>query len=119
MTDKEIFTKNFTGSIDELLDHCDKHAVYVNDVIEEKINVILSDEEAISLIKQECHGISDEDAKHVLNEIKIEYVTDMCEKMVEDGLLMKSYDEDGEVLYLSTEKGKKDLENGEKNPKNP
>ena len=81
MTDKEIFTKNFTGSIDELLDHCDKHAVYVNDVIEEKINVILSDEEAISLIKQECHGISDEDAKHVLNEIKIEYVTDMCPMM--------------------------------------
>jgi len=103
---KDIFTKNFTGSIDDLLNHCDNNAEFVSDVIEGKKDFVLTDEESIVMIKEEFPNISDELANKFLQEMKLEQTIIICEKMKKEGLIeTKGYNKDGEEILGLTKLG--------------
>jgi hypothetical protein len=101
----DIFTKNFNGSIDDLLKHCGDNADLVNNVIEGKTDIILNDTDAIALIKSELHDIdgkyvSDESAKEILELIKLEQAKQVINELVSRGLLeSKGYNTDGEEVF--------------------
>lgn len=101
MNDKRPFS-NFKGTIDELLDHCSQ---IDPDIVENK-DTPLTDNEAIDIIKEEAH-CDDEEATEILQELKRHQMQEIFENLQEAGLIEVShYDEDGDVVYILTEKGK-------------
>jgi hypothetical protein len=90
--DKYI-TDNFTGSIDDLLNHCSNLDV---DKVEQQVKVE-EKEACIQVIMKELE----------CNELVLSEVKETVDKMVEDGLLYVSgHNEDGEPLFQLTELGK-------------
>ena len=99
--DKYI-TDNFTGSIDDLLNHCsnlDTAKVEEQVKAEEK-------EACIQVIMKEL-DCDEAEAEVIYNEIALAEVKETVDKMVADGLLYVSgHNEDGEPLFQLTELGK-------------
>jgi len=107
---KEIFIKNFSGSIDALIDHCQTNADFVDDVISGKTDFELTNEEALTLIRDEFPGISDDDSYIILNEIKLIQAKETLDRMVQNGLCEIIGYEEGEPVYGPTELGKQMIE---------
>lgn len=106
MKNKDIFTKNFTGSIDQLLNHTQKNANFVEKVIDGEEDIMLDDDEALDLIKSEYPDLSDIEAVEVLGIIKTEYVKETLDELVKAGFVeISGYNSDGEPLYKTTELG--------------
>lgn len=99
--DKYI-TDNFTGSINDLLNHCsnlDTTKVEEQVKAEEK-------EACIQVIMKELE-CNEFEAEVIYNEIALAEVKETVDKMVSDGLLYVSgHNEDGEPLFQLTELGK-------------
>ena len=99
--DKYI-TDNFTGSIDDLLNHCsnlDTAKVEEQVKAEEK-------EACIQVIMKELE-CDEVEAEVIYNEIALAEVKETVDKMVAEGLLYVSgHNEDGEPLFQLTELGK-------------
>ena len=99
--DKYI-TNNFTGSIDDLLNHCsnlDTTKVEEQVKAEEK-------EACIQVIMKELE-CDEAEAEVIYNEIALAEVKETVDKMVSEGLLYVSgHNEDGEPLFQLTELGK-------------
>lgn len=93
----------FTGTVDQLLDHCSK------------IDFDISDEEVkareyeLSLqYIMDSEQIDREEAIQIYNMIALEEVKQTVDKLVKEGLLqVNGYDEDGEPKFELTELGKK------------
>jgi hypothetical protein len=99
--DKYI-SDNFTGSVDDLLNHC---ANLNTDMVEEQVR-LEEKEECIRVIKQELE-CDDEEALKVYNEIALTEVKQTVDDMVKEGLLyISGYNEEGEPLFNLTELGK-------------
>jgi Mn-dependent DtxR family transcriptional regulator len=93
--------KNFTGSIDELLDHC-------SNVDEDICNddTMLNHEELVDTIAEDFR-VSKEEADRIAMEVKLEIVRDTVKQLADQGILeLTGYDADGECIYRLTEKGK-------------
>lgn len=95
--------KNFKGSIDELLDHCSK----IDPNVIDNEDYILSTTEAIDVIKEEFH-CDDEEAKEILDNIKLAEAREIIQKLQEEGIVeIKDY-HDGEPIWGLTEKGQEE-----------
>lgn len=95
--------KNFKGSVDELLDHCSK----IDPNVVDNEDYILSTEEAIDVIKEEFH-CNDEEAKEILDNIKLAEAREIIQKLQEEGIVeIKEY-RDGEPIWGLTEKGQEE-----------
>ena len=99
--DKYI-TDNFTGSIDDLLNHCtnlDLDKVEAQVKVEEK-------EACIQIIMKEA-SCDELEANIIYNQILLTETKTTIDKMVADGLVYVSgHNEDGEPLFQLTELGK-------------
>lgn len=99
--DKYI-TDNFTGSIDDLLNHC-------SNLDTEKVEEQVKAEEKqacleVIMKELECNEF---EAELIYNEISLAETKKIVDKMVADGLLYVSgTNEDGEPLFSLTELGK-------------
>ena len=99
--DKYI-TDNFTGSIDDLLNHCTNLDL---DKVEEQVKV--EEKEACIQIIMKQLDCNEFEADIVYNEILLTETKTTVDKMVADGLLYVSgHNEDGEPLFQLTELGK-------------
>ena len=99
--DKYI-TDNFTGSIDDLLNHCSKLDTAK---VEEQVKVE-EKEACIQVIMKELECNTYE-AEIIYNDLVLAEVKETVDKMVADGLLYVSgHNEDGEPLFQLTELGK-------------
>jgi hypothetical protein len=109
MNNRDILSKPFSGSIDELLKFTQENADFVEDVVVNDKDILLSDTESIGMIKEMTnYEISDEEARKMLDEIKMEAVRESINKLIEEGLVeVKSYDDNGEPLYGLTAAGDK------------
>lgn len=95
-------TDNFTGSIDDLLNHC---ANLDTDKVEEQVKV--EEKEACIQIIMKQLDCNEFEADIVYNEILLTETKTTVDKMVADGLLYVSgHNEDGEPLFQLTELGK-------------
>ena len=99
--DKYI-TENFTGSIDDLLNHCTNLDLAK---VEEQVKV--EEKEACIQIIMKESGCDELEAHIIYNEILLIETKTTIDKMVADGLLYVSgHNEDGEPLFQLTELGK-------------
>lgn len=99
--DKYI-TDNFTGSIDDLLNHCSN---LDTDKVEEQVKAE-EKQACIEVIMKEL-DCNEFEAEVIYNEISLSETKKTVDKMVEDGLLYVSgTNEDGEPLFSLTELGK-------------
>ena len=99
--DKYI-TENFTGSIDDLLNHCTNLDLAK---VEEQVKV--EEKEACIQIIMKESGCDELEAHIIYNEILLIETKTTIDKMVADGLVYVSgHNEDGEPLFQLTELGK-------------
>jgi len=99
---EKYITDNFTGSIDDLLNHC---ANLDTDKVEEQVKV--EEKEACIQIIMKQLDCNEFEADIVYNEILLTETKTTVDKMVADGLLYVSgHNEDGEPLFQLTELGK-------------
>ena len=99
--DKYI-TENFTGSIDDLLNHCTNLDLAK---VEEQVKV--EEKEACIQIIMKESGCDELEAHIIYNEILLIETKTTIDKMVTDGLVYVSgHNEDGEPLFQLTELGK-------------
>ena len=99
--DKYI-TENFTGSIDDLLNHCTNLDLAK---VEEQVKV--EEKEACIQIIMKESGCDELEAHIIYNEILLIKTKTTIDKMVTDCLLYVSgHNEDGEPLFQLTELGK-------------
>ena len=99
---EKYITDNFTGSIDDLLNHC---ANLDTDKVEEQVKV--EEKEACIQIIMKQLNCNEFEADIVYNEILLTETKTTVDKMVADGLLYVSgHNEDGEPLFQLTELGK-------------
>lgn len=104
---KEIFTKNFSGNIDDLLNHCSNNADFVENVLSGTEDIMVTNTEALAMIKEDFPNISDEFAKKILEEIQLEMFQDVINDLIKKGMLqITKYDDDGTPLYGPTELGR-------------
>jgi hypothetical protein len=98
--------KPFSGTIDELLNHVsDFDPNEVEQLVDGKIDVPLSDEEATALIMEELK-VNRNDAAKILVEMKEEVVTETITKLMNENIVeVASYDENGQPLYTLTKLG--------------
>ena len=108
--DKYI-TDNFTGSIDDLLNHCSQ---LDTEKVEEQVKA--EEKEACLKVIMEQLDCNEFEAEVIYSEISLAETKKVVDKMVSDGLLYVSgTNEDGEPLFSLTELGKAlrdELENG-------
>ena len=98
----KYITENFTGSIDDLLNHCTNLDLAK---VEEQVKV--EEKEACIQIIMKESGCDELEAHIIYNEILLIETKTTIDKMVADGLLYVSgHNEDGEPLFQLTELGK-------------
>lgn len=91
--------ETFTGTIDQLLDHC-------STINTEEMQLNLDKTQNLEYIKKEFQ-CSDEEAEQILEEITMTEVKDMIDDLIADGLVkIIGHDENGEPLFGLTENGK-------------
>ena len=83
---ENIFKKHFNGTLDELLNYTQTNADFVQDVLSGKKEVILNDEESITMILEEYPTLTKNTAKELLDNIKLEMVKDTINTLIKDGL---------------------------------
>ena len=99
--DKYI-TDNFTGSIDDLLNHCSQ---LDTEKVEEQVKA--EEKEACLKVIMEELDCNEFEAEVIYNEISLAETKKVVDKMVSDGLLYVSgHNEEGEPLFSLTELGK-------------
>ena len=107
----KYITDNFTGSIDDLLNHCTNLDV---DKVEEQVKVE-EKEACIQIIMKELE-CNEFEAEVIYSDLVLSEVKETVDKMVADGLLYVSgHNEEGEPLFQLTELGKairNELDNG-------
>lgn len=92
-------SNNFTGSIDELLQHC-------NEVDDATLDQAIELEHAIDHVMKEME-VCREEAIEIIEEIHMNEVQQTIDDMVAKGLMeIIGHNEDGEPLYNLTERGK-------------
>ena len=95
-------TENFTGSIDDLLNHCTNLDLAK---VEEQVKV--EEKEACIQIIMKESGCDELEAHIIYNEILLIETKTTIDKMLADGLVYVSgHNEDGEPLFQLTELGK-------------
>ena len=108
--DKYI-TDNFTGSIDDLLNHCSN---LDTEKVEEQVKA--EEKEACLKVIMKELDCNEFEAEIIYNEISLAETKKVVDKMVSDGLLYVSgHNEEGEPLFSLTELGKAlrdEMENG-------
>lgn len=98
--DKYI-TDNFTGSIDDLLNHCSQ---LDTEKVEEQVKA--EEKEACLKVIMEELDCNEFEAEVIYNEISLAETKKVVDKMVSDGLLYVSgHNENGEPLFSLTELG--------------
>ena len=98
----KYITENFTGSIDDLLNHCTNLDLAK---VEEQVKV--EEKEACIQIIMKESGCDELEAHIIYNEILLIETKTTIDKMVADGLVYVSgHNEDGEPLFQLTELGK-------------
>jgi len=117
MNNKEIFTKPFSGSIDDLLAHTDANADFVDRVNSGQEDFMLTREEAINdIIEQSGYTLSREGATQILDEIMLAEVNESIKGLMAEGLVeIKDYGEKGEPRYGLTPQGESTYQQN-KNP---
>lgn len=91
--------ETFTGTIDQLLEHC-------STIDSEEMQLNLEKVQSLEYIKNELE-CSDEEAEEILEEITMLEVKDMLDDLIAEGLIkITGYDENGEPLFGLTENGK-------------
>lgn len=108
MKDKLLVTQPFSGTTDELLNHVDNNidADEVESIVDGTSKLILDDDSAINMIKSEMN-VDDEMARDILNDIKLEEIRRVMERLVSDGLVEMIASGDIEnPKYKLTENGK-------------
>ena len=94
--------EHFTGTIDQLLDHC---ANLDLKSVQEQINK-QNRNDCIEYIKKES-GCSEEEANTIYDEIRMEEVEETVHQLVMDGILqIRDYNADGDPEFILTELGK-------------
>lgn len=94
--------ENFTGTIDQLLDHCSNLDLKS---VQEQINK-QNRNDCIEYIKKES-GCSEEEANTIYDEIRMEEVDETVHQLVMDGILqIRDYNADGDPEFILTELGK-------------
>jgi hypothetical protein len=89
----------FTGSIDELLMHCENIDV-------EKLYADCEKRECIAVLMRDAQ-CSEEEAEILYKEIALNEVKNTVDELVKDGLVeISGFNEDGEPLFTLTELGK-------------
>lgn len=83
---ENIFKKHFNGTLDELLNYTQTNADFVQDVLSGKKEVMLNDEESITMILEEYPTLTKNTAKELLDNIKLEMIKDTINTLIEDGL---------------------------------
>src|ERR1017187_10155339 len=113
MNNDNTLTLNFTGSIDDLLNH-------VSNVSNEEIerigdeNLMLNREECIALVMEEGR-LPKEEAEKIVTEIQLMELDEIMKGMMERGLVeIAEYDENGQPGYIITKKGKDYVKNEKK-----
>lgn len=109
--DKPSFHKNFTGSIDDLLNYCQQlDADKVERLAEGKLeDEMLTPEEVRATIMEECH-VDETEAEKIRMDMMVEYVREICKDLESRGFLeVSGYDDGGQPLYRTTELGKQAL----------
>lgn len=94
---------NFTGSIDDLLNHC------ANLDLDKVQDQVKNEEKQMCLdaIMKEL-DCSEEDAEKIYNELALAEVQKTMDKLVEEGIVyISGYGDDGEPLFALTKLGKK------------
>jgi hypothetical protein len=84
---ENIFKKHFNGTLDELLNYTQTNADFVQDVLSGKKEVMLNDEESITMILEEYPTLTKNTAKELLDNIKLEIMKDTINTLIEDGLV--------------------------------
>ena len=98
----EQINTTFTGTVDQLLDHCSKIEF---DISEEEIKV--RDYELSLKYIMDCENVNREEAIEIYNMIALQEVKETVDKLVKEGLLQISgYDADGEPKFELTQLGK-------------
>lgn len=94
--------ENFTGTIDQLLDHCSNLDLKS---VQEQINK-QNRNDCIEYIKKES-GCSEEEANTIYDEIRMEEVDKTVHQLVMDGIIqIRDYNADGDPEFILTELGK-------------
>ena len=102
---------NFTGSVDDLLNHCSNLDLdKVQDQVKEEEKELCID---VLMKELDC---SEEEAEIIYNDLALKEIQETVDKMVTDGILyISGHNDDGEPLFSLTPLGKqiqKELENG-------
>jgi hypothetical protein len=108
MKNKTLVTQPFSGTTDQLLNHLDNN--FDVDEAEAIANgtsdLILDDDSAINMIKSEM-DVDEETAKDILEDIKLEEIKRVMERLVSDGLVeVVSNSNIENPKYRLTENGK-------------
>lgn len=98
--DKSKQKGTFTGSVDQLLEHCSTLDV-------DQLHAACEKRDSLDFIMKEAN-CSVEEAEQIYKEIALREVEAVIEDLVRDGLLeIAGYDENGDPTYAQTELGKK------------
>ena len=84
---ENIFKKHFNGTLDELLNYTQTNADFVQDVLSGKKEVMLNDEESITMIQEEYPTLTKNTAKELLDNIKLEIAKDTINSLIKDDLV--------------------------------
>jgi hypothetical protein len=116
MKNNDFLFKNFTGSVDQFLEHTSN--IDGDDVekivVDQSEDVMLNPENAVEFVKNELH-CSDEEARRIVEEIQREEADKAISSLIERGLIEVSSYKDGEPLYSLTDAGEKYAEKIKKN----
>ena len=94
--------EKFTGSINELLQHCAELDADKIDAQVEQENL----ERAVNTLCNE-HQLSRQEALDLIESTKTLLITQAIDSLLADGLIKQEFSESGEVLYSCTEDGNK------------
>lgn len=94
--------EKFTGSINELLQHCAELDADKIDAQVEQENL----ERAVNTLCSE-HQLSRQEALDLIESTKTLLITQAIDSLLADGLIKQEFSESGEVLYSCTEDGNK------------
>jgi len=87
---KQIFKKHFSGSIDELLRHCQDNASFVNAIVDGGEEASGPDDETLlAMIRSELPQISNNEAYAILDELRLDLAIDdeAFDSLIEKGLI--------------------------------
>lgn len=104
----DIFKKPFSGSIEELIEFTQNNADIVEKVLSGQEDIPMTDDEVIEVIIEDNPSFTREQAKRLLDELKLDMVNECVEELVAQGYLeLVDYDYDNQPRYAFTPEGEK------------